>query len=256
MCIRDSLKAVNEVGSFWGRSPGEGPLLSIDLPEKSSKEGDTLILKYMEFNINAAPSFTQYWSWDEGVITISPNVPGEFIDDDTRKYAKEVTLGRFSTPSLSGKSWEFLTQEATSQALSEVSEALEKKAGKCIAGSIPVVGDIVAAGIDYHQQKKEGEENQKYIEEMYKRLDIADVYSEFDCTAVFVTYETKEYKRTDMNVSEGCTTMERIEAVNQGCDTDITMEELLSSPLSIGEKVEDRRLDYNNAMSEIDAKSQ
>ena len=68
---------------------------------------------------------------------------------------------------------------------------------------------------------------------------------------IFLLKKGKE-KETNLRVGEGYDTMERIQKVNQACGTDITLEELLISPQTIEEKVENKKNSYNEALMDRD----
>ena len=103
----------------------------------------------------------------------------------------------------------------------------------------------------YQQEKTEAEKKIQITKEKFEELKIADVYSDFNCIGTYITHSKGGEKWVDLKVGEGYDTKEKIESVNQECETDITLEELLTSPQSVRQKVSLKQRDYNRALQNV-----
>ena len=103
-----------------------------------------------------------------------------------------------------------------------------------VIGYIPVVGEAVKFGVDTIKNKKEAEKNVKFIEDEMEKINVAKLYSGFDCCVNFVDYNTAENKSHEFCPYKGEQTEHKVARFNE----DVVLVEAFSGELTVDRVLE------------------
>lgn len=236
------MAAVQEVEFFRGEYKADYPHITIERQEQK------LILGFKEFRNMGSAYAPMRRDLGDSYVTVYPTVNGVNIDDLALDITEQTILGRFSVPSLSGEAAELISEEAMDAATDKIAVWAAEETAAETMGLIPYIGDAAGLFMGYTIEKERAEENIEVTKEAFESLRQARIFSNFDCSAVYITYDTYGDIPATLKINEGRTTVEIIERVNDWCETDITIDELFTDPQSVIEKVDGKGDSYNNAI--------
>ena len=239
------LDVISVTGVFGGEYEAEKPKITI-----TQGENGELVLEFCEGKITNG-SKPEGSTLRDSSIVISDTVIGVNIGLIQSNYTEYVLVSHFGSYSLGEDMGKFVVNKAKGkvkinpQFVRNLSNRIGQIPGKErlgeVIGYIPVVGDAVKFGMDTVKKKEEAEQNVKFIEGEMENINVAMLYSGFDCCVNFVDYNTAEnnshefcpYKgeQTDSKIAQFNNREELVEAFSR----ELTEEIMLGNPEEVVE---------------------
>lgn len=237
------LDVIKQIGAFGGEYEETYPTISI-----RKKERGELMLEFYEGLVdNGSKSMGSTLRNSE--VTISRTVIGEYIKYEQSQYARYILTNYFGGYSLGDDVGKFAVDKAESMVgidekkfknwSNRVKQIPGKETlGKAI-GYIPFIGEVVEFGIDTWLNSKEAERKVEFVTEEVEDIDVANLYSDFDCCVNFVDFDLVDKNSHEFYPYAGYETDSKIaefnknDALREAFSTEMTTNMLLKNPESV-----------------------
>ena len=239
------LDAIAATGVFGGEYESDKPKITIQRGENGE-----LVLEFCEGTVTNG-SKPEGSTLRDSSIVISDTVIGENIGLVQSNYSEYVLTSYFGGYSLGEDAGKFVvnkgkgTIKINPQSVKNLSNRMKQIPGKErlgeVIGYIPVVGDAVKFGVDTIKNKKEAEKNVKFIEDEMEKINVAMLYSNFNCCVNFVDYNTAEKKCHEFCPYKGEQTEDKVARFNKEAalvdafSGELTVARVLESPEEVVE---------------------
>ena len=204
---------------FGGKYEADCPPISMKRGEKGE-----LLLEFVEGHV-VTGSRPDGSTLRDSSITISDTVVGENIKYVQSSYSEYVLTSYFGGYSLGNDAGKFIVNKAkgmvkiNQQSVKNLSNRMKQIPGKEWLGEaigyIPFVGTAVKFGVDTIKNKNEAERNVKFVEDEMGNVNVAMVYSDFDCCVNFVDYDLAEKSSHEFYPYKGEQTESKIVKFNE-----------------------------------------
>lgn len=239
------LDVIAATGVFGGKYEADKPEITI----RQGENGE-LVLEFCEGKVTNGSKPAGSTLRDSSIV-ISDTVIGENIKYVQSNYTEYVFTSHFGSYSLGEDAGKFVvnkgkgTVKINPQSVKNLSNRMKQIPGKErlgeVIGYIPVVGDAVKFGMDTIKNKKEAEQNVKFIGEEMENINVAMLYSGFDCCVNFVDYNTAENNSHEFCPYKGEQTEDKVTQFNnrkelvEAFSGELTEEIILGNPKEVVE---------------------
>ena len=239
------LDVIAATGVFGGKYEADKPEITI----RQGENGE-LVLEFCEGKVTNGSKPAGSTLRDSSIV-ISDTVIGENIKYVQSNYTEYVLTSHFGSYSLEEDAGKFVvnkgkgTVKINPQSVKNLSNRMKQIPGKErlgeVIGYIPVVGDAVKFGVDTIKNKKEAEQNVKFIGEEMENINVAMLYSDFDCCINFIDYNTAENNSHEFCPYKGEQTNSKVVRFNEQAalveafSGELTVDRVLESPEEVVE---------------------
>ena len=238
------LDVINQIGAFSGEYEADYPTITI---RKGKGEGKSkeLILGLCEGQVVTGSKPTSS-TLRMSTVIVSETVNGADIGLVQSDYLGYVLTNHFCSYSLEedigkyGANKVKRTVTINKQAVRNWSSKIKQIPGKEVLGEaigyIPVVGDAVKFVIDTAKNSEKAKEDVKFIEKEKEDINVAMLYSHFDCCVNFVDFDLIDNSNHEFYPYEGEKTDSKVASFNkedvlkEAFSAELMKETVLESP--------------------------
>ena len=222
------LEAMMEESEYRGEYQAEYPRIIIE-----SNKGEDLILKFCQ--LRSTDKFcTSMSNLGESTITVARTENGRSIGWDeveNMELSIKAHFGEFSNYSVAG-------------AAEYIAEQMPNKICGDPIGYVPLVGNILSFIGDSTVGYIEGVNDASFVSGQVKILKEMNIYSDFDCSANFVYYDTDSSQEQVVYAQSGENTVDILKRVNEkmdlvGTENAITIEQVIAEPNEVRNIIND-----------------
>lgn len=236
------LRTVGAVGTFRGEVEAEYPALTVTKSEKGE-----LLISFREMRIEGSDASPTCNNLGVSTITVEHTTLGSWIDNKAVANVEYQFADYFGYNSVFEDITSFIAEEGLGELIDKGTEVysarIAKKTGsellEGITGKIPLVGDVAFFALDVAMEKEQARQDAEFIKGRFDELKSATIYSDFDCCANFVQYDTAQNIQHVIYAYPGELTDQRISQLNEKFNTTFSREQLLSRPNETWEQVEE-----------------
>ena len=239
------LDVISQIGDFSGEYEVDYPTISV-----KKSEGGEIILGLCEGLVVNGSKPTGSTLRNSTVI-VSKTVNGEDIGLVQSNYAGYALSNYFGGYAFGNDMGKFAVNKAKgkvkidNQVFKNWSDRIKaipgkEKLGKAI-GYLPVIGEGVKAVVNTFENKKDAERKVEFIAEEIEDINVALLYSGFDCCVSFVDFDLANNNNHEFYPYEGESTDSKIadfnkeDVLKEALSTELTREMVLENPEDIVE---------------------